>query len=221
MPARATPTLLLTRPLADSRRFAAMLPGMPAVIAPILSIVPVAHDTARLAAAPALVFTSGHAVAAAGAGRRRPAFCVGPRTSELAAAAGFRVIEGPGDAEGLIPLIAGSGLPVLHPHGRHLARCLPVEGMVVYDQQPQPLSSEARALLAGPGPVVLPLFSPRSAALLATEAQGAAAPLWPAAISNATLAAWTGRAARSVVAATPDAAGLVAAIRLLCGLEQS
>ena len=44
MPARIRPTLLLTRPRADSLRFARLLPGWQAVIAPILRIVPVDHD---------------------------------------------------------------------------------------------------------------------------------------------------------------------------------
>ena len=63
------PVLLLTRPPQDSRRFAAMLPDWPAVISPILRIVAVDHDAAALRDAPGLVFTSAHAVPAAGPGR--------------------------------------------------------------------------------------------------------------------------------------------------------
>ena len=84
MPARIRPTLLLTRPRADSLRFARLLPGWQAVIAPILRIVPVDHDAARLRAAGALLFTSAHAVAAAGPGAGRAALCVGGRTAEAA-----------------------------------------------------------------------------------------------------------------------------------------
>ena len=39
--------------------------------------------------------------------------------------------------------------------------------MIVYDQQAVPLTNEAGALLAGTAPVILPLFSPRSARLVA------------------------------------------------------
>ncbi|MDP5307467.1 uroporphyrinogen-III synthase [Paracoccus spongiarum] len=221
MDRRAAPTLLLTRPEPDSGRLAALLPGMAALVSPILRIVPVAHDRARLDAAEGLVFTSGHAVAAAGAGRGRPAFCVGPRTAQLAGAAGFRVIEGPGDAEGLRDLVAGSALRLLHPHGRHLARDLPVEGVVVYDQIPQDLSPAALRLLAGAAPVVLPVMSPRSATLLAGMAGAARAPLWLAAISPAALEGWTGRQDRRTVAAAPRIEALAAAIGAMCGVEQS
>lgn len=221
MPSRAMPTLLLTRPEADSRRFAAMLPGVRHVISPILRIVPVPHDGARLAAAEALVFTSQHAIPVAGPGRGRTAFCVGPRTAALARDAGFAVIEGPGDAERLEPMLKASDLRLLHPHGRHVARHLPVEGMVVYDQQPLPLSSEVHALLAGAGPVILPLFSPRSARLLAAEAGPVRASLWLAPISRAAQEAWSGPVDRCEVAQSPDAEGLAAAIRRLIAPEQS
>ncbi|TGN43606.1 uroporphyrinogen-III synthase, partial [Paracoccus liaowanqingii] len=72
MPPDCRPPLLLTRPLSDSQRFAARMDGWPAVISPILRIVAVDHDPAALHAAAGLVFTSAHAVAAAGPGRGRP-----------------------------------------------------------------------------------------------------------------------------------------------------
>ena len=220
----ATPrvSLLLTRPEADSRRIAARLPGLPVVISPILRIVPVAHDAARLTEAPGLVFTSAHAVAAAGAGRGRLAICVGPRTAALARAAGFEVREGAsGEANGLLPLIAASPVPLIHPHGRHLAQELPVEGVVVYDQVSQHLSDEALDLLAGEMPVILPLFSPRSALLL-DEAAGTAptAPIWLAAISESARKAWSHPPARSRIAARPDAEGVIKAVLDLLSAEQ-
>ncbi|VDS07173.1 uroporphyrinogen-III synthase [Paracoccus haematequi] len=214
------PVLLLTRPQADSRRFAAMLPEWRAVISPILRIVAVDHDGAALRDAPGLVFTSAHAVAAAGPGRGRLALCVGGHTAQVARAAGFDVRAGNGFAEGLLPLIDGAGVPLIHPHGRHLAKRLPVPGMVVYDQQAVPLTAEARALLGGDGPVVLPLFSPRSARLVADATRGARAPLRVAAISDAAWAAWDGPAAGHAVAERPDAAAMAAAVRALALAEQ-
>ena len=213
MPARKAPTLLLTRPIADSRRLAAMLPELPAVISPILRIVPVEHDAARLANAAALVFTSVHAIPSAGPGNGRTAFCVGPRCAAVAREAGFEVIEGPGDAEGLAPLIAASGLAALHPRGVHVARDLPVEGVIVYDQQPCALSQQAQELLGQSDPVVVPLLSARSAGMLSPAA--ATAPLWLAAIAPGVLSAWTGPMARSATARHPDAPGVVATIRRL------
>ena len=180
------PSLLLTRPEDASRRFAAGLAhlGLTVVISPVLRIVPVTHDAAALSAAAGLVFTSVHAVPAAGPGRGRPAICVGPATGQAARAAGFAVTEGPGDAARMMPLLTGLGTGWIHPHGAHIAKELPVPGMVVYDQQPLPPSVQAEALLAGAGPVILPVFSPRSSRLVSDWARGASAPRRPASIRS-------------------------------------
>lgn len=220
MSSTTQPALLLTRPLEDSRRFAAMLPGWRAVISPILRIVAVDHDGAALHRAPGLVFTSAHAVPAAGPGRGRLALCVGGHTAHVARQAGFDVRTGNGFAEGLLPLIDDARVPLVHPHGRHLARRLPVPGMVVYDQEALPLNDDARRLLAGTAPVILPLFSPRSARLAAAAARDARAPLWPVAISRAALDAWDAPAAICRVADSPDAEAMADAIRALPAAEQ-
>ncbi|MDO5621207.1 MAG: uroporphyrinogen-III synthase [Paracoccus sp. (in: a-proteobacteria)] len=233
-PSKVAATILLTRPQAASERFAARLKGLAVVISPILRIVPVDHDGAALAAARGLVFTSEHAVAAAGPGRGRVAYCVGPRSGAVARAAGFQVIEGPGDAIRLEPILQAAleqGIELIHPHGRHIARDLPVSGMVVYDQMPVPLNDRACALLNDPAArVILPLFSPRSATLLAQAAQdavqggavqGAGAALELVAISPAAAAAWSaawdGPALPCRVAATPDADGLLAPLLDVAG----
>lgn len=213
--------LLLTRPMADSQRFAARLPGWQAVIAPILKIVPIDQDHARVRDAAGLVFTSAHAVTAAGPGRGRIALCVGGHTGDVARQAGFQVRQGDGFAESLLPLIAACDVALLHPHGRHLAKRLPVEGIVVYDQVAQPLTDAARALLAEDAPVVLPLFSPRSARLLAAAVRDAHAPLWPVAISDATMAAWDAPSAGHAIAAAPEARQMAAAIAGLPVAEHS
>jgi uroporphyrinogen-III synthase len=215
MPSGAGPTLLLTRPRADSLRFAALLPEWSVVISPILKIVPVAHDAERLARAEALVFTSAHAVSAAAPGRGRTAFCVGERTAEVARIAGFAAIAGPGDAEGLLPMIEASGLRLVHPHGRHLARDLPIEGMVVYDQLPLPLNDKACALLSRDGDVVLPLFSPRSAHLVAAATRGMVSRLWPVAISAAAMQGWDAPSAGHAIAHSPTQDGMITALRRL------
>ncbi|QXI62811.1 hypothetical protein CP157_00495 [Paracoccus marcusii] len=220
MPPAPRPILLMTRPGDDSERTAARI-GADVIVAPILQIVPVDHDGAALARAPGLVFTSAHAVASAGPGRGRPAICVGERTGQVARDAGFAVIQGAGTADSLVPLIAASPVPLVHPHGRHLAQRLAVPGVVVYDQQPQPLTARARAALMGARPVVVPVYSPRSARLLAGMAAGARAPLWLVAISDAAAAAWTAPAARRAVADQPSGRAMDAAIRAMLAAEQS
>jgi uroporphyrinogen-III synthase len=220
MPPAPRPILLLTRPGDDSERTAARI-GADVIVAPILQIVPVDHDGAALARAPGLVFTSAHAVASAGPGRGRPAICVGERTGQVARDAGFAVIQGAGTADSLVPLIAASPVPLVHPHGRHLAQRLAVRGIVVYDQRPQPLTARARAALMGARPVVVPVYSPRSARLLAGMAAGARAPLWLVAISDAAAAVWTAPAARRAVADQPSGRAMDAAIRAMLAAEQS
>lgn len=220
MPPAPRPILLMTRPGDDSERTAARI-GADVIVAPILQIVPVDHDGAALARAPGLVFTSAHAVASAGPGRGRPAICVGERTGQVARDAGFAVIQGAGTADSLVPLIEASPVPLVHPHGRHLAQRLAVPGIVVYDQRPQPLTARARAALMGARPVVVPVYSPRSARLLAGMAAGARAPLWVVAISDAAAAAWTAPAARRAVADQPSGRAMDAAIRAMLAAEQS
>ena len=220
MPPAPRPILLMTRPGDDSERTAARI-GADVIVAPILQIVPVDHDGEALARAPGLVFTSAHAVASAGQGRGRPAICVGERTGQVAHDAGFSVIQGAGTADSLAPLIAASPVPLVHPHGRQLAQRLAVPGVVVYDQRPQPLTARARAALMGARPVVVPVYSPRSARLLAGMAAGARAPLWLVAISDAAAAAWTAPAARRAVADQPSGRAMDAAIRAMLAAEQS
>ncbi len=220
-PTAPRPLVLLTRPEAAARRFAAQLAGLAVepVIAPLMRIAPVDHDGARLRAAPRLVLTSVHAVPAAGPGAGRLAWCVGPATAAAARAAGFEVIEGPGDARRLAPMLAGESR-LLHPHGRHVTAGLPVEGMVVYDQIARNLPESGRAALAGDRPVLWPLFSPRSARLAAaalaevgTGIGGVRAPVAPLAISEAAVAAFGNWPTPIPVAPTPDAEGLIALIR--------
>ena len=210
--------VLVTRPQPAADRLAGRLRGhgLSVQVAPLMRIVPVAHDAAALARAPGLVFTSAHAVAMAGPGLDRPAMCVGPATADAARAAGFRVTVGPGDAAGLLPLLTGLD-GWLHPRGTHVAAVLPVPGVVVYDQQALPLPDAARALLDAPAPVIVPAFSPRSARLAAAAMHGARAPLRVAAISAAAADAWTPPPAMLAVAETPDEPGVIAAIRSLAG----
>lgn len=222
MPA-SQPTVLVTRPQPAAGSFAERLRGMGlrTLVAPLMRIAPVAHDAAAVDAARGLVFTSVHGVAAAGKGRGRPAFCVGGATAEAARAAGYIVTTGPGDAAGLMPMLTGLDEGWLHPHGRHVAARLPVRGMVVYDQLALPLSTEAAALLAGDGPVIWPVMSPRSARLACEAAHGVRAPIFVAAISPAAALAWSPAPARIETSATPDAEGVIAAIRSLLRPEIS
>lgn len=215
------PVVLITRPRPAAERFAGQIAGLglDRVIAPLMRIVPVAHDAAQVAAARGVVLTSENAVPFAGGGRGRPAICVGPRTAEQARAAGFDVTEGPGDAARMMPLLDGLGPGWVHVRGARVAAELPVPGVVVYDQQALPLPPEGAAVLNGTAPVILPLFSPRAAALAAAAVSAQRPPggpaLWLIPISAAADAAWdkgwSGPAVQGLrrrVAAQPNAAAI-------------
>ncbi|MEO1681610.1 MAG: uroporphyrinogen-III synthase [Pseudomonadota bacterium] len=223
-------TLLLTRPETGGRRFAAEAQAQmgafgAVVLAPLQKIVarlpfPTLPDEADLA------FTSENAVrVAASAGvTGRKAFCVGSRTADAARAEGFDAESAGGDAVALANLIAAraSGRRVVHLCGAHqsgnLAERLTAQGLVarrvtIYDQERLPLSNEAQSALNGPRPVLAPLFSPRSARLLADAIReaDAPAPRLVAHLSAAVAGAWP-LPARAVIATQPDAPALIAAM---------
>ncbi|MEV8467673.1 uroporphyrinogen-III synthase [Fluviibacterium sp. DFM31] len=232
--------LLLTRPAAQSARFAAQVRArlgdrFRIVIAPVLDIVetPAARTLAQDATwdgVGALAFTSENAVtmfARYVRGRRLLAFCVGERTAEAARACGLDALQGPGNARGLVRLIARHPPEgrVLHLGGVHLARDLVADladrgiaatHLAIYDQHPRPLTEEARTCLQGPDPVLVPLFSPRSARLLAPDLSRARAELRLAAISPAVAEAGQVQSGvRMEVAPTPDADAMLDLIQHL------
>lgn len=237
-PLPALPPLLLTRPAAASARFAgawqaAMGADAPVVISPVVEIVPSpgATDPGGYAG---VVFASENAVAALGpAPRPVVAWCVGARTAEAAAAAGYRARSADGDAGALVALIAASGTagPLLFARGREsrgdVAARLAGAGIrcdeaVVYDQRDAPLAPVALRLLAGTGAVLVPLFSANSARRLADALTGAdvQARLRIAAISPAVAAAWTGPAPAALrVAERPDGGAMIAALCTLAALS--
>lgn len=197
-----TPVILLTRPAPDSAAFAALLaerlPEVRVVISPLLRV----EVTGDLPAeADGLIFTSRNGVRAYAAlgGPARPCYCVGPGTAAEARAAGFEAKSAGGDVSDLEALIRAEA-PAgrwLHLHGRHVRGDLAgalrragiaAEGVAIYDQRAQPLSEEARAVLAGDAPVVAPVFSPRTAKLL-SQGENPRAPVYVVAMSAAVAAA--------------------------------
>lgn len=241
MAKQSVPPILLTRPLAAGQAFAeavraALGPDWPLVAAPLQAIVfrPEAGALrAALAAVPVLLFTSQAGVAAfqAARGGDMPpglrAWAVGPQTAAAAEAAGLKVQSAGGDAAGLAAalLAAGEAGPFLHLRGAHqrgdlvgqlAAAGLPAKALVLYDQSPCPLSPEAAALLAAPGLVLAPLFSPRSAALLAAVRPEGGADLHLLALSPAVAAEFPLRPGdRCTLAASPDGEGMIAALKAL------
>ena len=200
------PTLLLTRPEAQSTSFLASCERrlgqrIPAVISPVMDIIPVAGppDLNEFAT---IVAASGNAVRLLGDGLEgRIVLTVGEATAALARGFGAQAKALGETAESFLERIEEVTFPAIVCRGRH-ARCnlaerLSAQGVttadaVLYDQVPRPLSRAAHALLAGSAPVVAPVFSPRSARLLSCHP--ATAPVIVLAISGAARAAWRGDA---------------------------
>lgn len=227
------PTILLTRPEAASARFAHALrnrlgAAVDILIAPLTRIewLDVALDMTDV---DSLIFTSRNGVAAylRATGRRDvPCFAVGDATAALAQKAGMVATSCQGDAEALIAQVlarADAGR-VLHVRGRHsrgdvaarlTAAGRPTREVVMYDQQAMGLTEAAQEVLDGDTPVIVPLFSPRSAAQFVAEHRGKA-PLLIAAMSGAVAeAAAPVKAAAMQVAARPDAEAM---LEVLAGL---
>lgn len=169
-------TLLLTRPLPASLRFHEELKAAgvscPAVISPLIRIEPL--PVGDLSADVGLIFTSENGVRASGAVAGR-AWVVGSRTAQAAREAGLTVKHVAPDADALVAYLLANrpDCPLLHLRGEHargeIAKRVDAGEQVVYRQHEMRLSDEALALLAGGGTVIVPLFSPRTAMLLAAQ----------------------------------------------------
>lgn len=223
--------VLVTRPIAEARAFAGALtrrlgPRVQPVIAPLMAMERLAHSLPPGPFA-GVIFTSVAGVEAALPSRAnlpRLAWCVGQKTAERAAAAGFLARSADGDASALVAAIAADPPAgrLLHLRGedaagevaeRLISAGIETESLVIYRQQPQPLTPEAATLLAAEGPVILPLFSPRSAQLFrAALPDGAKATLWLVAMSAAVAKAARPIPHRALVTARqPTAAAMLVA----------
>lgn len=232
-----TPTLLLTRPVEASDRFAAQLRGvmdarMPRVLTAPLIRVDYAGRLPDMTGVAALVFTSANGVrayVAAGGPRDRPAWAVGEATAEAARRAGLAPRAAGGDARALVETVtrARPAGRLLHVHGEHargeVAQKLRAAGLdageaVLYRQILLPLTDAAAQALDGGTPVVVPLFSPRTAGQFAAQHRGRA-PLLLAAMS-APVAREVAHlpSARLMVAERPDAPAMLRAVVSLLDL---
>ncbi|WP_040610674.1 uroporphyrinogen-III synthase [Oceaniovalibus guishaninsula] len=225
-----TPSLLLTRPFAASRRTAHDLRRagltVPILFSPALRIVPLAGD---IPARGTLIFTSEAGVAAAAARadlRGRRAVAVGDWTAAAARSAGMTCLSASGDATALSALLLSlprEPEPFVRIRGRHaagdLAGQLKRAGIAViettlYDQRPCPPTDAARRA-ADTGRTVLPLYSPRSAAIVGSWWPHGAHDLHVVAMSDAVAVAWGATVA--AVAPHPDAAAMNDAILAVAG----
>jgi uroporphyrinogen-III synthase len=227
------PLVLITRPQDAAHRFAdelrAAVGPVEVAIIPMLEIKPVV-ESVDLEGVTALIFTSAAGVEVFGTlseDRSLPAWCVGDRTAEAARDIGLKATSAGGDADALVALMAEARpegrllhLSGMHTRGDVAGRLfeagLRAEARAIYDQVAAEPGSELAAALAHPGPVVVPLFSPRSAALFAEAADGASRRAEIIALSRAVADALPeGLAEGARIADSPDAPAMIRAIAAL------
>ncbi len=198
--ARRPPVVIVTRPEPDGSAFAQAVAraGLRPVLSPVMDIVFKAPGRCDASTAPAdaersaaLAFTSANGVrafAAQSADRGKPVFAVGDATARAAGAAGFENVRAAGgDVASLAELIAAAAPagPVIHVAGSEragdLAAALKAAGVearreVLYSAvERQALSPDAAAAIAErTGPIVVALFSPRSAEIFLRQLARAA-----------------------------------------------
>ena len=229
-PGGQRPVLLLTRPEPQSQRFAAQFrqrfgADWPIVISPLMALVATA-PVPDLAPFAGLILSSESAVAMlAGSGQKvtMPCYCVGARTADAARALGATVVAVGQDAAelaGMMTLLAPLGRMV-HLCGTHVAGDLAnrlssagieTVSLAIYDQIAKPMTAQALSLLAGTRPLLVPLFSARSAQLFQDQTRNSRAPLWVVAFSPAVSGAVTRPVARHRVAVRPDGAAMLDAM---------
>ncbi|WP_322867422.1 uroporphyrinogen-III synthase [Aquicoccus sp. G2-2] len=225
------PAILLTRPEAASEQYATRLKARLGAVEIVCS--PLLRIEFRAAQIPPgePVFTSRNGVEAFCHAQGQPGgscWCVGEATAEAAKAVGFNAKAAGGDADSLVAAIRKSGEsgPFVHMRGVHargdLAQRLraggcAVDEVVLYDQHVQELSAAALTLLECEKPVIVPLFSPRTAAQFA-QARSGEAPLYVAAMSAAVAEALGHMPlAALAIAQAPSVAAMDAAVESLFG----
>ncbi len=183
------PILVLTRPQVQAQSFAnacyaELGPDWPIIISPLQKIIWVDRDFDDIC--DVVIFTSQNGVQ--GFLRRarshgRPAWCVGDKTARLAEENGFVIRGIAGDAATLIKMIAAGNPPERMAHYAGLyargdivenlsSHGISIRKIVVYEQVSRNLSAAAASVILGRKPVVLPMFSPRTARLLMHEVKG-------------------------------------------------
>lgn len=196
------PCVLLTRPLAASQRFERVLQDQgdgdfDVIQSPLLDIV-FTGQVPDLNPYAGLVFTSVHGVSAVGQNvipTNMPAYVVGPATFAAAKSIGFSPIQGGGNAKALIEKMSqdapkGRWLHLRGVHSRgDIAKNLGKSGTdideaIMYDQRLLPLSDKALEIFQRGNPVIIPLFSPRTARHLADHITGQT-PIYFACLSTA------------------------------------
>jgi uroporphyrinogen-III synthase len=219
--------MIMTRPAGSNTRFVDRLsPEVRArlriIRSPLIEIRGREADV-DIGAQDTAMFTSENGIRFAPPGEGRRAYCVGTLTTRAAAMKGWDAVCAGVDADGLVAHLMSIKPPGLlhHLSGVHVRGRIPerlreagfsVEQTPLYDQILLPLTAEAMDCLTQDQPVLVPLFSPRTARHFATMAPRGAE-LHIVAMSAAVAEAWRQRGRSQVVmAAAPTAQSMLEAI---------
>ncbi len=221
-----TPKILIIRPDPEGQNLAQWLReqiGIPDAVltSPVMRIA-AAGELPPLDDIKSLIFTSKHALrrfALLSPRRDLPCAVVGKASADLARDYGLNVlVTAPTAKELLKQLIASPPpAPCLYLRGRHISTDLvtPLSKVgivtnetIIYQQVAEELNPQAQACLNREQPVILPLYSPRSAAVFYSErTKSIVAPLFVAAISE-TVQTYVVQSAELKVAAKPNDAAM-------------
>lgn len=177
--------LILARPEGSNSTFGALIAPnvrnrLDFIRSPLLEIAPI-EGVGDASGAACAIFTSANGVKYAPKGNGRRAFCVGQKTTELARSYGWDAVFSGATVSALKEQILTqrpqgqihhySGVFVRGNVANDLSTAgLNVANIPLYDQRLLPFSEEALAVLGGKTPVIVPLFSPRTAAHFAAIA---------------------------------------------------
>lgn len=178
--------LLLTRPRESSIAFFDALShetqqlARP-IISPLIKISPLDSAYEILGS---VIFSSVNGVKNSPTGNGRTAYCVGAMTTKSASAAGWDAYQMGETADELIANMKhkNNTIPLVHLGGKHrrgdivnnLSKSgFQIQHFAVYDQPSCKLNPDAGDALASKFPLLLPLFSPRTANIFAGQCRGA------------------------------------------------
>lgn len=222
------PTVVITRPKAQAESFAMALSrthgaDVPVLIAPLMQIVPVTPSD--IGDPSHVIFTSVNGVDQAvrlGISQSVTAWCVGNQTADAAAMLGFSVKNAEGNSADLVAMIIAAQPKgdIVHLRGAHAAgniveqltaAGLPCQARVVYAQQDAVPTEDLIRVLGETTPLIIPVFSPRSAGLIAKTLPHRA-PVTVVAISDSVATACVGLSNFDVIVANfPDKSSMIAA----------
>jgi len=212
----SAPLCLITRPEPDASRFAARVEaelGLRVLVSPLLRmhVTQVSVQVDRFAGVILTSAAAARLLPALGIPKALPCYAVGEKTAQTAQELGYSAQAMGGDGDRLVAALSETPppTPLLHLRGEHsrgdvaarlTSQGIETEEKVVYQQIAQDLTGDATTAIAGKDPIVLPLFSPRTAAL-ASQAMLGVATIHPVALSTAVAEAFGGDAAAQIATA--------------------